>query len=186
MTGVSSVATTMAAQAEKEQTKRRFRDVMGRFATGVTVITAQCDGQTHGMTANGFMSVSLEPPLVVISVRCESKMIGSIEAAGAYGVSVLGFDQAFLSKHFAGRPVPGLEEPFEEVDGIPVIAGAIAQIAAKVVDRHVVGDHVLFVGEVTTANHESREPLIFHSGAYRALSDTEEWTARWNVGGGWW
>ncbi|ASN53364.1 flavin oxidoreductase [Sinomonas cellulolyticus] len=168
------------------ETRRRFRDVMGRFATGVTVITTQSEGQTHGMTANGFMSVSLEPPLVVISVRCESKMIGSIDAAGAYGVSVLGFEQAFLSRHFAGRPAEGLEEPFVEIDGIPLIRGAIAHIAAKVVDRHVVGDHVLFVGEVTTAEHVSGDPLIFHGGSYHALSDMGEWTARWNVAGGWW
>lgn len=180
--GVNAVATIEDA----ERTRRRFRDVMGRFATGVTVITAESEGKTHGMTANGFMSVSLEPPLVVISVRCESKMIGSIETAGAYGVSVLGFEQAFLSKHFAGRPIEGLEEPFEEIDGVPMIRGAIAQIVARVVDKHVVGDHVLFVGEVTTADHVTGDPLIFHSGAYHALSNVEEWTARWNVEGGWW
>jgi len=169
-----------------ECTKRRFRDVMGRFATGVTVVTTQAGGKTHGMTANGFMSVSLEPPLVVISVRCESKMISSIDQAGTYGVSVLAFEQAFLSKHFAGRPVPGLEEPFVEIDGIPMIAGAIAHIATKVVDRHVVGDHVLFVGEVTTAEHATGDPLIFHSGSYHAASNIDEWSARWNVAGGWW
>lgn len=168
------------------ETRRRFRDVMGRFATGVTVITAESEGQTHGMTANGFMSVSLEPPLVVISVRCESKMIGSIDTAGAYGVSVLGFEQAQLSRHFAGRPEEGLEEPFVEIEGIPMIRDAIAQITTRVVDRHVVGDHVLFVGHVTSAEHVTGDPLIFHSGAYHALSNTGEWTARWNVDGGWW
>lgn len=175
----------MATIAEAESAKRQFRDVMGRFATGVTVITTQADGKTHGMTANGFMSVSLEPPLVVISVRCESKMIPSLDAAGAYGVSVLGSEQSSLSRHFAGRPIDGLE-PFVEIDGLPMIAGAIAHITTRIVDKHVVGDHVLFVGEVTSADHISGEPLIFHSGAYRALSDQEEWTARWNVSGGWW
>ena len=179
-------ASAVSLVEDAERTRRRFRDVMGRFATGVTVITAVADGRTHGMTANGFMSVSLEPPLVVISVRRESKMIGSIETAGAYGVSVLAYEQAFLSKHFAGRPVEGLEEPFVEVDGVPVISGAIAHIVAKVMDRHVVGDHVLFVGEVTTADHLSGDPLIFHSGAYHALSSVEEWTARWNGEHGWW
>lgn len=176
----------VATAEETERTKRRFRDVMGRFATGVTVITTQAGGQTHGMTANGFMSVSLEPPLVVISVRRESKMIPSIEEAGTYGVSVLGFDQAFLSKHFAGRPVEGLEEPFVEIDGVPMISGAIAHITTRVVDTHVVGDHTLFVGEVMSADQVTGEPLIFHSGAYHALSDTGEWSARWNVAGGWW
>jgi len=176
----------MTMVTEAVQTKRRFRDVMGRFATGVTVITTQADGRTHGMTANGFMSVSLEPPLVVISVRCESKMIASLDAAGVYGVSVLGFEQAVLSRHFAGRPIDGLEEPFVEIEGVPMIAGAIAHITTKVVDRHVVGDHVLFVGEVTSADHVSGDPLIFHSGTYHAVTNADEWTARWNVDNGWW
>jgi flavin reductase (DIM6/NTAB) family NADH-FMN oxidoreductase RutF len=161
------------------QQSRRFRDTMGRFATGVTIVTTRDGENIHGMTANGFLSVSLEPQLVLISVRNASRMLASITSAGAYGVSVLASGQRDLSGHFAGKPVSGLEVPFVESMGVPVVDGALAQIAAVVVDSHVAGDHTLLIGEVTSFELTDGAPLIFHAGAYRSLVERYEWTATW-------
>ena len=121
------------------------------------------------MTANGFMSVSLEPALVVVSVANGSRMHGLLSDAGRYGVSVLSSAQQIVSGHFAGRPVEDLAIAFSDVDGVPVIDGALTQVSTKVVDAHPAGDHTLFIGEVQHFEHLGGDPLIFHSGAYRRL-----------------
>jgi flavin reductase (DIM6/NTAB) family NADH-FMN oxidoreductase RutF len=147
----------------------RFRQALGSFATGVTIVTTEHDGQVHGMTANGFMSVSLEPPLVVVSIGNNARMHELLAASGRYGVSVLSHAQAKLSTHFAGQPSAGAKIPFVAESGVPLIDGAIAQVAAKIVDAHPAGDHTLFIGEVLYFDWRDGQPLIFHSGGYREL-----------------
>lgn len=146
-----------------------FRDAVGRFATGVTVITTRHDGTVHGMTANGFMSVSLEPLLVLVSIARSARMHDLLAAGSGYGVSVLGHDQKDLSVHFAGRPKQGFEIPFHFVAGVPLLAGALVEIATRTVGRHEAGDHTLFVGEVVHLQARDGQPLIFHSGTYTKL-----------------
>jgi flavin reductase (DIM6/NTAB) family NADH-FMN oxidoreductase RutF len=150
---------------------RAFRNALGRFATGVTVITALDEGRPHGMTANAFVSVSLTPPLVLVSLANRSNMHRIFPAAGIFGVSVLAEHQELLSNHFAGRPQQDLPVEFVTRAGIPLIDGAVAYFVARVVAAHPAGDHTLYIGEVD--HFESREdrPLLFHAGKYTRLPE---------------
>ncbi len=148
---------------------RDFRNTMGRFATGITVITTVVDGQTVGMTANAFLSVSLEPPLVLVSVGKKAKMHEHLAKSGRYGISFLASDQQAFSQQFAGRPQEGLQVPFVERNGMPLLDGALAHIVATVVDAHPAGDHTLYIGQVEYLEYDDRNPLLFFSGKYREL-----------------
>lgn len=146
-----------------------YREVMGHFATGITVITTRVDGQEHGMTANAFMAGSLHPPLCLVSIRHEARMHGLLERSARFGVSVLGQEQQYLSNHFAGRPVPGLQPEFDMLVGVPVIGRAIAQIAAQVVERVECGDHTLFIGHIDEMQCTPKAPLLFYAGRYARI-----------------
>lgn len=149
---------------------REFRNSCGAFATGVTIIAAQDGEETRGMTANGFMSVSLDPALVVVSIGNNQKMCETIKNAGAYSVSILGLSQENISNHFAGKPDPEAEIVFDNKDGIPVLANCITCFTAEVKSAHIEGDHTLFVGQVKHFETKSDEtPLLFHAGKYKAL-----------------
>jgi flavin reductase (DIM6/NTAB) family NADH-FMN oxidoreductase RutF len=145
-----------------------LRRTLGMFATGVTVITALKDEQVHGMTANAFMSVSLEPPLVLISVDRRTKMCGFLHEGMHYGVSVLCATQAALSDRFAGRSSE--EEPrFALVKDTPLVEGALAHFVARVERSYWGGDHSLFLGRVEYARQNEGTPLLFHGGRYEKL-----------------
>jgi len=140
------------------------------FATGVTVITALKGEQVHGMTANAFMSVSLEPPLVLISVDRRTKMCALLHEGMHYGVSVLCETQAALSDRFAGRPGEDLPEPrFALVRDTPLVDGALAHFVARVEKSYWGGDHSLFLGRVEYARQNPGTPLLFHGGRYEKL-----------------
>jgi flavin reductase (DIM6/NTAB) family NADH-FMN oxidoreductase RutF len=162
-----------------EERERLFRNATGVFATGVTIITTAVDGEVHGMTANGFMSVSLDPLLVVVSISGRARMRSMLASSRRYGVSVLTRSQQPLSGHFAGRPIEGATVPWTDVEGVPVLDGALTQLRADVVDERPAGDHVLFIGEVTHLGTAAGDPLIFHGGAYRFLERPAEFTATW-------
>jgi flavin reductase len=156
-----------------EQTKAvdsmLFRRIMGRFATGVTVITAEAEGGVRGMTANAFMSGSLSPPLCIISVATKARLHKALNDAGHFGVSMLAQGQEAISQHFAGQ---GTEQPdvlFEHMRGVPVLANVCAAIAAEIVARHDCGDHSLFIGHIVGMRDDERLPLVFHSGKYATL-----------------
>jgi len=149
-----------------------FRKVMGRFATGVTVITVRSDGEAHGMTANAFMSGSLDPPLCVISVAKRAHMHKHLAGAERFAVNVLATGQADFATHFAGRPVPGLNIRFGDMDGVPVLADASAHITANIVARHDCGDHTILIGHITMMQADERPPLLYHDGRYAALVPT--------------
>jgi flavin reductase (DIM6/NTAB) family NADH-FMN oxidoreductase RutF len=147
-----------------------LRRTLGMFATGVTVITALKGEQVHGMTANAFMSVSLEPPLVLISVDRRTKMCGLLHEGMHYGVSVLCATQAALSDRFAGRPGEDLPEPrFALVRDTPLVDGALAHFVARVEKSYWGGDHSLFLGRVEYARQNPGTPLLFHGGRYEKL-----------------
>lgn len=162
-----------------EERGRRFRNATGVFATGVTVITTALEGEIHGMTANGFMSVSLDPLLVLVSIGERARMREMLSRSGRYGVNVLRRSQESLSGHFAGRPIEGPVVHWIDVEGVPVLDGALTQLCANVVDERPAGDHVLFIGEVTHLGTTPGDPLIFHRGAYRSLERPKEFTASW-------
>jgi flavin reductase (DIM6/NTAB) family NADH-FMN oxidoreductase RutF len=147
-----------------------LRRTLGMFATGVTVITTLKGEQVHGMTANAFMSVSLEPPLVLISVDRRTKMCGLLYEGCCYGVSVLCATQSALSDRFAGRPGEDLPEPrFELVRDTPLVNGALAHFVARVERSYWGGDHSLFLGRVEYARQNPGTPLLFHGGRYERL-----------------
>lgn len=156
-------------QQETAIDPKAFRSAMGRFATGVTVITTRVGDQVHGMTANAFMSVSLEPPLVLISIGHQARMHDYLMEASRYGVSILAEHQQPLSDHFAGRAQPGLSPEFTEALGIPLIGGAMAHVVAEVVARYPAGDHTIFVGRVLHLAQETKTPLVYHGGRYARL-----------------
>ena len=130
-----------------------LRKTLGMFATGVTVLTTLKHEQVHGMTANAFMSVSLEPPLVLISVDRRTKMCGLLHEGSHYGVSVLCETQSALSDRFAGRPCEDCPPPrFEIVRETPLVDGALAHFVARVERSYWGGDHSLFLGRVEYAS----------------------------------
>lgn len=152
--------------------ERLFRDAMGKFATGVTVLTTKIGGEISGMTANGFMSVSLNPKLVVISIGHKAKFLEKVSASKSFGVNILSDDQQHLSRHFAGKPGDELIQ-FNMLENIPVLDGVVAQIVCNVVAEHVEGDHTLFIGEVINLNIEDKNPLLFYSGKYYSLNEVQ-------------
>jgi flavin reductase (DIM6/NTAB) family NADH-FMN oxidoreductase RutF len=151
-----------------------FRRVMGRFASGVTVIVADAGGDVRGMTANAFMSGSLEPPLCVVSVARRAHMHGHLIAAARFTVNVLAAGQEPLAIHFAGRPVAGLSIGFAEFGGMPAIDGTAATIAATVAARHDCGDHTIFIGSIVAMAAEDRPPLLYHASRFGALVPLRE------------
>ncbi len=150
-----------------------FRAALGRFASGVTVVTTLLGGEVYGMTASAFVSVSLEPPLVLVSVDRRAHMHGYLQRAKRYGVSVLAAEQAVHSNHFAGWEQPDFVPEFEWLDGVPVLAGAISTLAVSVIAVHEAGDHSLFVGEVTELSYIEGAPLLYFVGKYGALKPAE-------------
>ncbi len=147
-----------------------LRRTLGMFATGVTVITTRTAEQVHGMTANAFMSVSMAPPLVLISVDRRTKMCGLLHEGGRYGVSVLSETQSALSDRFAGRRGESLPEPrFDLVRDTPLVDGALAHFVARVERSYWGGDHSLFLGRVEYARANAGTPLLFHGGRYERL-----------------
>jgi flavin reductase (DIM6/NTAB) family NADH-FMN oxidoreductase RutF len=154
-----------------------FRQALGRFATGVTVVTAErAPGEVHGMTANSFTAVSLEPLLVLVCVDEQARMLPVLKKAQRFGVSVLKDDQRAISDFFAQpEQDPDTERAlgirFEwPADGIPVLGDALVQLTCRVVASHLAGDHTIFLGEVESAEVFEGEPLLFFRGAYRRIS----------------
>ena len=154
-----------------------FRRVAGAFATGVTVITVEREpGQVHGMTANSFTSVSLDPLLVLVCVVHDARLLSFLKSQRRFGVSILREDQQSLSEHFAkGEQTPAAEASLGihftwTSSGIPLLAGALAQLGCNVIAEHPAGDHTIFIGEVETMACNEGAPLIFHRGQYRKLA----------------
>lgn len=151
---------------------RLFRDAMGKFATGVTVLLTETDGETHGMTANAFMSVSLDPKLVVISIKENARMLSKIQTSQKFSVNILASEQEDISRIFAGQ-IKDQQVTFDQLANIPVIPGALAQVSCEVSAEHVEGDHTLFIGKVTDIRVKDGDPLLFYAGKYRSLETVE-------------
>ncbi|ASV99612.1 flavin reductase family protein [Paraburkholderia aromaticivorans] len=151
----------------------RFRRALGRFATGVVVISTGSGESLHAMTANAFMSGSLEPPLIVVSVGHRARMHERLMDSALFGVSVLSDAQEPHSRHFAGEAQSWLAPRFAAVEGLPdvvLLEHAAARFAARVVNRHPCGDHTLFVGEVLVFSLDEHAPLIFFGGRYGSVA----------------
>src|SRR5947209_13047899 len=173
-TGVAKLTPRAAAV---EAMAKGMRQVMGRFATGVTVVTTVERDTVHGMTANGFLSVSLRPPLVLVSLgRC--RMNEMLPRSGRYGVSVLAYDQQHFAAHFAAQKAAPVEPTFSWQNGLPLLDGALAHLVCRVVDVHRAGDHVLWIGEVEYLAHRDDEPLLFYTGRFGTMQEVADRTGR--------
>jgi flavin reductase (DIM6/NTAB) family NADH-FMN oxidoreductase RutF len=156
--------------------ERHLRNALGRFVTGVTVITTRtATGKLVGLTANSFSAVSLDPPLVLWSLKITSSSLASFESTDHFAVNVLGTSQYDLSQHFAKRS----EDKFTNIEhapglgGCPLLAGALATFECSKEARVVGGDHVVFFGRIERAAYREGEPLIFSAGKYGTHSPLE-------------
>lgn len=150
---------------------KALRAACGTFATGVTVISTRTEDGDHGMTANAFMSVSLDPPLVTISLDHKAKLLPKIRASGRYAVSILAEGMESLAWHFAGKFNQDHSDPFEDCEDLPVVPGAMSVFVTEVVQEVEAGDHTLFIGRVTHLSRDvEKSPLLFHGGKFAGLA----------------
>lgn len=147
-----------------------FRATLSRFASGVTIVTTRDGDSVHGITVSSFASLSLEPPLVGIAIDHGARAYGLLRRLPRFAVSVLRADQQRLSDHFAGRPVELDDDPFESLDGHPVVRRALAQLLCRTSARHPVGDHDLFVGRVERVRVADGAPLLYFRSDYRRMT----------------
>ena len=165
------------ATADGAVNDQLFRKVMASFVTGVTVVTTKLRGEVRGMTANAFMSGSLDPPLCVISVAKKARMHAFLGEAGHFGVNILSRGQENLIGHFAGRPVEDIDLAYHYVGDTPLLSRANASIAARVTAQYDCGDHSLFVGHIFDLRHnEGHIPIVLHVGRLASLLHTHEQT----------
>src|SRR5262245_3718855 len=156
-----------------------FRQVMGHFATGISVVTTFDDGKPAGITVNAFTSVSLEPALVMIALDRRRFITPMVRAAGRYDVSVLGADQQALSDCFAHAPVSPGREDFcgaawhRGPTGLPLIDGSIATLECTTVETFSAGDHDLFIGHVDSLAQfrEGVAPLLYYRRRYLQIRE---------------
>ena len=160
---------------------RDFRNALGTFATGVTIVTAMAgDGRPYGLTCNSFASVSINPPLVLWSLGTYSQGIPIFQNASHFAVNVLGLSQQPLAAKFA-RPSP---DKFEGVDwkaglgNAPLLAGSVAHFQCRAASRYYGGDHVIFLGAVEAYTYNRKEPLLFAHGGYGRFLGASDVPAR--------
>jgi flavin reductase (DIM6/NTAB) family NADH-FMN oxidoreductase RutF len=153
---------------------QQLRGAMGRYTTGVTIIScADAQGVFVGLTANSFNSLSLDPPLVLWSLRQESPSLPVFTAAPRFAVNVLAEAQVDLSRRFASR----VDDKFAEgvwalgEHGAPVLAGCAAVLECETVSHQMVGDHCLFIGRVLACDESALPPLVYRAGHYHLLGE---------------
>lgn len=169
----ASIALDPEAPAFRRCDPRSYRDVMGAFPTGVTIMTVGLEGGFRlGVTASSFNTVSLDPPLVLWSLALRAPSLAAFRAHDHFGVNVLSAEQREVALQFA-RPAPdkfaGVATEAGAGTGVPLIRGALAQIECRVAARHPGGDHEIILGEVLTLRRRDGSPLVFQRGAFHGL-----------------
>jgi flavin reductase len=156
-----------------------FRQAMGCFATGVTVITVDQDGEVHGMTANAFTAVSLDPVLVLVCVDHRARTHSQLHARKRFGVNVLRGDQQAISEYYA-RSAETHQHPeasgarFDRTaQGTPVLQGALAYLECRLHSTQPAGDHTIFIAEVEEVVVRDGEPLLYFRSQYRDIEPEE-------------
>ena len=150
-----------------------FRSVLGRFASGITVVTTRDgDGRDVGMTVSAFCSVSLTPPLIQVCVDRQASLHDVLAASERFGVNILAADQEALSRRFATeestRRFDGIGYQRGE-SGVVLLEDALAHLECRLVTRHDAGDHSMFIGEVESASARNARPLLYYRGGYAQL-----------------
>ncbi|WP_315927376.1 flavin reductase [Mesorhizobium sp. SP-1A] len=153
---------------QNEFDQRAFRHCLGQFGTGVTVITTQTSGRRFGVTANSFAAVSLDPPLVLWSIKRTSRSFEAFQTADHFAINILGSNQIDISQSFSSQE----DDKFAGVDwspgktGMPLIAGSIGTLECKIETRHEGGDHIIIVGRVLHFERNPGDALLFSQGRY--------------------
>ncbi len=149
-----------------------FRAALGRFASGVTVVTTKDpDGRLHGITVSAFCSVSLEPPLILVCIEKNTGSHYAFEQSNSFVVNILREDQQYISDRFASY----LSDKFAEtkyhlgIDDLPVLEDVLANLECRLVNSHASGDHTIYVGEIERATLNNGKPLVYWHGNYREL-----------------
>jgi flavin reductase (DIM6/NTAB) family NADH-FMN oxidoreductase RutF len=162
-------------------TPEDFRAALGRFSTGVTVITVETGtGDVHGMTASSFCSVSLRPPLVLVCIDHLAETYLHVRERGRFGVSILREDQEALSEFFADPErnpdaARRLDIQYHNMRrGTPVVSGTLANLDCEVTQAHAAGDHTIFVGEIQEVAVFDGLPLLYFRGRYGTHRDSQE------------
>lgn len=157
-------------------TKNQFRAALGRFASGVTVVTAKdADGRLHGITVSAFCSVSIEPPLCLVCIEKNAGSHDAFETGKPFVVNILSADQQHVSDRFASR----LPNKFEGIsfraglDDLPILTDALANLECVLKYSYEAGDHTIFVGEIENAHVSDGKPLIYFHGKYRKIEDSQ-------------
>jgi flavin reductase (DIM6/NTAB) family NADH-FMN oxidoreductase RutF len=170
------VGTTDTSRSRR-LTSEEFRDVIGHFASGVTVITVSVDSRLHGTTASAVTSLSLEPPMLLVCMSRESGTGRAMAAAGAFAVNILGEDHGELATRFArkgGDKFAGVDLADGE-QGHPLLAGAIAQLECRVTEQVAAGTHIVFIAEVEAASaRRGAPPLAYFRGRFGRLELADE------------
>ena len=167
-----------------------FKKALGRFASGVTVLTVHDSGSDHGMTASAFTSLSLDPPLVLVCIRKGNRCYEMIENAGTFVVNILAQDQDTFSNRFAGGLIdsdgewkawPEGQSTFDDLEitrgkhsTAPLLPGCLAHLECGLETVHSGGDHGIFIGRVVAihVNDETSDPLLYFAGQYGRLQDS--------------
>ncbi|UPO76278.1 flavin reductase family protein [Arthrobacter sp. Helios] len=150
----------------------KLRNTFGNFTTGVTIVSYEHNGEVLGATVNSFTSVSLDPPLVLVSLMKTAKA-AALLADKPFSINVLGKDQLSHALQFAGKPQDGLEIDWNREHTSPRIAGSMAWFSCEPWQQYDGGDHVLILGKVAAFGHvagDDAEPLVFYRGGWRGLA----------------
>jgi flavin reductase (DIM6/NTAB) family NADH-FMN oxidoreductase RutF len=156
-------------------TQDQFRRAMASFATGVTLVTLDNEGKVHGMTANAFASVSLEPLLVLVCISQEAQTHAHMHARKRFGINILSEGQRTISEHYADpdRDITGAEPTGARFDrtahGTPVLHDALAYLECKLLEARTAGDHTIFIAEVEDIMVRSGKPLVYFRSSYHEI-----------------
>jgi|SRR5690625_181331 len=148
---------------------RLFRDAMGKFATGITIVSIKDREENIGMTVNAFMSISLDPKLIAISIDEHASMYDKLNRTEKFGVSILSEEQQDLSMVFARQKKQDTPINFIEQDGVPVLEEALATLSCTVKEKVRAGDHLIYIAEVTDLQLNEGSPILFFEGQYRTI-----------------
>ncbi|GAA1412449.1 hypothetical protein AUR04nite_10360 [Glutamicibacter uratoxydans] len=158
-----------------------MRQAMGRFLTGVAVVTTEHEGEGSGMTINSLTSISLEPPILMVSLNFNTRTGDAIRDGGRFAISILGSKQEAVARQFATRGGARFEAgSFDATpDGLPVVSEALSQIECKVVHQYDIGDHQVFFGQVTASRDRDGSGLAFNAGKFGSFEDFNHERAPW-------
>lgn len=160
----------MTVNAEK------LRDSMRHWVTGVSIVTSRYEDETHGMTVNSFTSISISPPIIVITLANSTRTYRLVKQSGVFGVTLLGLNQRNISDRFAGH-IAETQDRFEGLNtfnlerGVPFIKGGLAYLECEVQDDYPMEFSTLFIAKVISIKNGSGKPLVYHDRGYYSLGE---------------